>query len=146
MKVVLRTLIFSVIVTSCSIFESDNGPCIHSYDEPVLEITSAISAEDDSPIEEVVISEVTIDSVLFSVQDLTLEFSENIIVKDSVLICSIPCGFGTNEGIYELTFSAQGYFDLTISTLAEYDNKKGGCPSSSSGSHHLGFSLYPKPN
>ena len=145
MKLITGALLLAFTVVSCSLFESDYGPCIHNFEDPVLVIASVTSAEDDSTIEEVIISKVSIDSNLISTQDLVLEFSENIILKDSVLTCTIPCGFGTNEGLYELTFSAQGYFDLTLSTLAEYNNINGGCPSSSSGSHLLGFSLYSKP-
>jgi hypothetical protein len=75
---------------------------------------------------------------------LTDEISNNISVEDSILICTIPCGFGTMEGVYEISISADGYRDLTLSTLAKYDELKGGCPSSSSGGHSIGFSLYPE--
>ncbi len=120
------------------------GPCVHTFEEPVLTIKSVSSTVTGNAISSVEIFEIKIDSLSGYPASLIDEISNNISVKDSILICTIPCGFGIMEGLYEISISANGYRDLTLSTLAKYDELNGGCPSSSSGGQSISFSLSPE--
>ena len=134
-------LVLSAILIGC---QSNIGPCIHNYEDPILTIQSVYSAENGDEINIVKISDVKIDNVSRALSSFDNDVSNNIVVDDSLLICTIPCGFGIEVGTYEISFSADGYRDSTISTTAKYNKSKGGCPSSSSDGTKRSFSLSPQ--
>ncbi len=134
-------LVLSAFLISC---QSNIGPCVHNYKDPILTIQSVNSAENGDEINSVRISEIKIDNVSRRLSSFDDDISNNISVDDSLLICTISCGFGIEAGIYEISFSADGYRDSTISTTAKYNKSKGGCPSSSSDGTKISFSLNPQ--
>lgn len=49
-------------------------------------------------------------------------------VDGDAIRCVVICGFGSNEGRYEVTIAAPGYRSRTITFSAEYDRLDAGCP------------------
>lgn len=117
------------------------GPCVHIYEDPVLTIQSVTSNETGDAISPIFIHELKLDSMGMDILFMMSGITKNLTFSDSLVTCTVPCGFGTEEGVYELTISAEGYNDSTVSTQAKYRNSKGGCPSSSSGSARFSFTL-----
>lgn len=109
-----------------------------------LQIQSVNSAETGDEVSSLEIFDVKIDSVngepAFFIQDV----SENITVEDSILVCTLPCGFGTHEGTYQFAVNADGFKVTVITKNAKYNKLKGGCPSSSSDGTKISFSLNPQ--
>jgi hypothetical protein len=54
--------------------------------------------------------------------------SYGLVVLGDSLICTIPCGFGVEEGNYVFTVSASGYPPQLRGYEARYNEVKGGCP------------------
>jgi|AntRauTorcE11897_2_1112592.scaffolds.fasta_scaffold40294_2 hypothetical protein len=133
-----------LLIYSCEPTGSSIGPCVHTYEEPVLTIQSVSSAETGNKISTLEIFNVKIDNVSGNPASLIDEVSENISVEDSILICTIPCGFGTMEGTYEFAVKADGFKDSIIYKSAQYNKLEGGCPSSSSDGTKISFSLIPE--
>ena len=50
------------------------------------------------------------------------------------LLCRVECGFGTGEGLYRFTASADGHEPRTLAVPAAYAELDGGCPSRNAGS------------
>jgi hypothetical protein len=126
---------------SCSPRENYVGPCVHMFGDPILTIESVSSTENGAPISTINLFDIKIDNVSRNPLFLAQEMSENITVVDSVLNCTIPCGFGTEDGTYQFTVSAEGFSDSTFTILSEYNTFVGGCPSSSSDGTRMSFSL-----
>jgi hypothetical protein len=122
------------------------GPCVHEFRDPVLNITSANSAADDARIGILVISNVTFNS---SAVDLPMLFQEgtlqltNLEFKDNKLICSVPCGFGTTEGLWQFDVSAAGFVEQHVSVQAGYAIFQGGCPSYNDNGTRLKITMQP---
>jgi len=131
-----------LMISSCEPPGSGLGPCVHIFEEPILTIQSVNSAETGNSLSTIVLFEVTIDGIGRDATYLTQEMSENITIEDSVLICSIPCGFGTLEGIYQFSVKSEGFKDTLITENATYNKSEGGCPSSSSEGSKITFSLH----
>jgi hypothetical protein len=110
------------------------GPCEHKYLDPVLEITNVSDEQSGQAITAFKITAVEIEDRSNDLHQLINNVSFNIVWYDSVLYCNPPCGFGFEDGDYRLKISAIGYRDTTAAIDAQYQNIKGGCPSSSSGS------------
>lgn len=143
----LLILLFSLFLLSgclSDIGDPGIGPCVHIFDDPILQLESATSTLDGKAIDTLLISKVTFDSLTVDLKFLIAEASHNIVATDSNLICTVPCGFGTEKGQYNFTVSSENYAEKSISAFAAYKNLKGGCPSSSSGSHKINISLNPQ--
>lgn len=116
----------------------------HVYEEPIFTIQSVNSSKTGINISLVEIFDVKVDSVSRNPAFLIDESSENIFVEGSILICTIPCGFGTFEGTYQFSVKADGFKASIITKSARYNQLKGGCPSSSSDGTKMSFSLNPE--
>lgn len=51
-----------------------------------------------------------------------------VTVEGDAIRCAVTCGFGSNEGPYEVTITAPGYRSRTITFSAEYSRLDAGCP------------------
>jgi len=49
-------------------------------------------------------------------------------VEGDAVRCVVSCGFGSNEGSYELTITAPGYRPRTLTFAANYTTLDSGCP------------------
>lgn len=114
---------------------------MHIYDEPILIIESITDEVNGHTISQAYIYNIKIDGTKRDLVFLTGEVSNNISVEDSVIVCSVPCGFGTEGGEYQFSVSADGYEDTTITRDAKYGESQGGCPSKSSGGTRISFNL-----
>jgi len=117
------------------------GPCEHRYLDPIIEITRVSNAKTGQPISAFKITSVEIEGNQIDLHQLIHGESYNSVLYDSTVYCSIPCGFGTQDGKYKLLVSAVGYQDTVIIFTADYKKFEGGCPSSSSGSTTISFEM-----
>jgi hypothetical protein len=141
---IIFTSLIIISLTCKKIGEGSTGPCVHSYLEPSFNIDWVKDAKTGNYLNAIKITEV----VYNNKTKLDLYFlkitSKNVVYSDSMLICNLPCGFGTNEGNYSLKVSANGYKDTVIQSVARYSIQKSGCPSSSSGGARITFQMVPK--
>ncbi len=121
------------------------GPCIHTYEDPVLVIREVRGPQG------ILLSPVTISGLAFAgrlVEDLAQYATPpgfNVQVVPEGLRCVVACGLGVSEGIYDLTVVALGYAPKVVRVDARYRNFDGGCPSSNSGSTEVAVVLQPAP-
>jgi hypothetical protein len=139
---------YTFIVVLCLLFwncekvkDGDTiGPCVHTYEDPVIHIDSVTNAQNGSLISTFQILEIIKDG--YREQPAYMKIvSNNVAVYDTMLVCSLPCSFGTDEGKYSLKVSAVGYRDTTVSVNAKYAVFKSGCPSSNSGGTRFSFKM-----
>ena len=116
------------------------GPCIHTYEDPVLHIQSVTNTQTGQSVQALNIVQVLFNGQKQDLHVLTA-VSFNVVVMDSTLLCGLPCGFGTEPGVYTLTATARGCRDTTVSLAASYAAFKGGCPSSNSGGSQYSFRM-----
>ena len=62
-------------------------------------------------------------------------------IQGDSLVCSVPCGFATQEGNYILPVSAAGYPPQDRGYDARYRAFKGGCPSYNDGGVRITLAL-----
>jgi hypothetical protein len=116
------------------------GPCVHTYEDPIIHVDSVTNAQNGSLISTFQIREIIKDGNRVQPEYIKI-VSSNVAVYDTMLVCNLPCGFGTDEGVYTLKVSAIGYRDTTVSIKAKYAVFKGGCPSSNSGGTRFSFKM-----
>lgn len=123
------------------------GPCVHEFREPVLSITEVTDQQTGQPLQEVKITALKRDDFEYNLDPennlFPLTMAENIEHQPPLLICTIPCGFENEHGIYTVTIEADGYQQKSIETEAAYQSGGGGCPSFSDDGTKLSFSLTP---
>lgn len=121
--------------------DPEAGICVHTYEDPILAIES-VSSESGDPISEIYLSNLSINGSEQDLSSVTDDPSNNVSVEDSSIVCTIPCGFGTQEGTYQFDTSTPDYQDTTITFEGvSYEVFNGGCPSSNSGSREVSFEL-----
>ena len=143
MKAHIIILILICVVTACN-SPNISGPCVHTYEDPVIHIDRVADVVTGTSISAFQITSALIDSFNLDAASLRSSVSYNAVVFNSVLICNTPCGFGTTAGTYTLSISAPNYKDTTIVIQANYTVFNGGCPSSNSGGTVFNFQLSPK--
>lgn len=116
------------------------GPCVHTYEDPVLHVESVTNAQNNQLVPAIRILEVTRNGIRQQPGYLRI-ISYNAVAFDTTLVCNVPCGFGTDEGAYTLRVSAPGYRDTVIAVNGKYAVFKGGCPSSNSGGTKFSFQM-----
>lgn len=141
MKKYMLLFLFLPLLLAC---EPQMGPCVHIYEDPILTIQTVTSEETGDAISPLIIDELKLDSNEIDIVFMMGGITKNLTFSDSLLICTVPCGFGTEEGTYEMTVSADGYNDSTVSTQAKYENSESGCPGSSSEGSQISFTLTPE--
>ena len=129
-------IIFIVIITFCFLSCEENnstGPCVHTYNEPILNITSIRDTVNFNHPRFIILRELKINgSKQFGAYPLTASYS--IVTNDSIFYCNIPFGFGVEEGKYEFIIEAEGFQpkQITIENVS-YSVFEGGCPSYNDG-------------
>jgi hypothetical protein len=134
-------ILLSIAVWSCDKpKDATIGPCMHTYEDPVLHVASVTNAQNGQQVVAFRILEVTRNGM--KQQPVFLKIvSYNVVAYDTTLVCNLPCGFGTDEGVYTLLVSALGYRDTIITVTGKYAVFKGGCPSSNSGGTKFSFRM-----
>lgn len=117
-----------------------NGPCVHYYYEPVVNIDQVISNPANTEIARVSLTEVVHEDSEVELEewcDLQAdELCYGLSFESETPVCSLPCGFGNDEGEWHIEISAEGYQSKTETLEASYAVFEGGCPSyDDEGSH-----------
>ncbi len=124
--------VWALCVSGCG-EEDTAGPCVHIYREPIFHVTSAVETGTQDNIDEIVIWNVRIDGVEYPPSLLDGE-SENVVIQDSLLICTVPFSFGTTAGDWQFRATASGFVEATFDFPGvRYSDGQGGCPSYSDG-------------
>jgi len=127
-------LVVSIIFFLLSCEEGNGvGPCVHTYDEPILNITSVVDTVNYNHPRFVILRELKINGSR-EYGAFPLMVSYGIVVNDSIFYCNIPFGFGVEEGKYEFIIEAEGFpqKQITIENIS-YSVSEGGCPSYNDG-------------
>jgi len=134
--------LFALIMFSCNPMSDCcmSGPCVHEFREPVLIIESAEDAE-NQPIDAVILSDITFNGNEISLQYLMTLMTENIQVEDDRATCTIPCGFGIEDGTYAFTAWSTDTEPKDFNVEATYGSGTGGCPSFSDDGTRLSLSF-----
>ncbi len=126
--------------TSSSSDGTNGGPCVHNYYEPVLNIDRVIANPANTEISRVSLTEVLHDDSKVELEawcDLQVEgLCYGLSFEEETAVCSLPCGFGNDEGDWHIEVSAEGYQSARVNLDASYEVFEGGCPSyNDEGSH-----------
>ena len=111
--------------------ESIGTACTLEIDEPVLTLRTAANINTGAPIAELRISNIQFGGVALDPAAAAIR-SKNLTVSAGGLVCSVPCAFGSNEGTFSFTVSAQGFQAKDYSVKASFATKSLECPA------HLG--------
>jgi hypothetical protein len=130
----LLKIVITVSIIFC-LLSCDNGvgPCVHTYNEPILNITSLRDTVNYNHPRFVILRELKINgSKEYGAYPLTKSYG--IVENDSIFYCNIPFGFGVEEGKYEFIIEAEGFppKQITIENV-HYSVFEGGCPSYNDG-------------
>ena len=121
------------------------GPCVHTYEEPLLWFDQAVDSETGQELYQLEFAGVRLDGAWLDLEEeVDREVATGVALIDGTLVCELPCGFGTQAGEYALFVSAEGYEDLALDLDADYEVFVGGCPSSNSGGLDLELELQPR--
>lgn len=104
------------------------GPCEHQFLEPILQISGVTNDGENLQVDTVYISEVKYNGNELHPLLIT-SGSENITLDDELIICSLPCGFGTQDGQYTFTAFTEELTETHFSFTASYARGGGSCPS-----------------
>lgn len=128
--------------------EPQFGPCIHTYEDPVIRIKDVRDTTASQPVyAPLLITNVRVAGFV-QTRDLLLGKSERVEMRGDTLVCAIPCGFGTQEGAYRFAVEVPGYYRDSVSLDARYRDHRslnGGCPSSSFGPTEVTVRLAKRP-
>lgn len=121
------------------------GPCVHYYYEPVVNIDRVISQPANTELTQVALTRVMHED---SEEDLEAwcEYRAEgmcygLSFETDTPVCTLPCGFGTDEGDWHLEVSAEGYQKTEESFEAVYEVFEGGCPSYNGKGSHVELEL-----
>lgn len=141
-------LVLIALLSACNVSEIEDGSkespesvCGHSYKEPVFNISYAVDAIDGDSLSEVALRNVTVNGRPVTDYSTVLVAAKNIHIRDGVMVCTLPCGFGVEEGTYRLYVDAPGHQTQQVSVQANYRVYSGGCPSYSDLGYYVGVSL-----
>jgi hypothetical protein len=137
MKKPFKYLIIIVIFCfhSCD-YQNGFGPCIHTYEEPILHITAIRDTVNNVNIR-FVLRELKINnSMQYGAYHMIPSYS--MVSDDSIFYCNVPFGFGVENGKYQFIIEAEGYQPkhFTIESV-DYSVFKGGCPSYNDGGKRI---------
>ena len=139
----LPVAILLMVVCCSGCYEITDGPCRVEYGEAVLHVSSVRDATTNEEIADIAISRIEFDGRSYLLV-FGLTHSQNIELRDGLLICSVPFSFGTDEGTYVLAVSAEGYIerDLEIVDVHYSVHQEGpGCPLYLNGGTRVQFTM-----
>lgn len=140
----ILSIVGLITLMNCRGIDNRVGPCVHTYNEPVLNIDRVVDSQTGAPIQKVKISSLTVDNVEQNPAWVIAGVAKNITIQDSSLFGQPPFGFGTNDGIYQFFIQATGYRDTLVCQLANYQTFKGGCPSFNDDGTHITVKMRPE--
>jgi len=117
------------------------GPCVHRYDDEVLHIDEAYGASSGVRIDEVQLSQFSIDAVPISAAEVFAQRGSGLELDGELLRCTLPCSMGVMSGQRQFVASADAYMDTSQRFNASYASFVGGCPSSNADGSHVSISL-----
>lgn len=124
----LSLSLFVLLLIYCNSDDNGVGPCVHSYKEPILNVT-AIKDSLNKQVGFVKLYNLKINGSKVNGKSV-ISPSYSIVVDDTLYYCNVPFGFGTKEGTYTFTMEAEGYSPKKIIiNNVKYATLKGGCPS-----------------
>jgi len=103
------------------------GPCDVRYEDPLLTIAQVVDSRTGALLPQVFVRDVRFNGAALG--DLRL-LSEpwpgrGVSLTGSDLECTVSCGFGTQEGVYEMTIHRPAYRDTTFTVDARYRSSRG---------------------
>ncbi|MGD9899450.1 MAG: hypothetical protein AB7T22_10020 [Calditrichaceae bacterium] len=113
---------------------------MHIYEEPILSVIAVKDAATLQGIDSIELYSIRIDGIEADL-NILMDQSSNVILRDSTLICEVPCSFGTQPGKYSFVASAEGFRDSLYTLDVNYKYSEGGCPSRSWGSLEMEIEL-----
>lgn len=121
----------------------EGGACFHDYREAVLHVEAALDADTLEPIEEVWIRDVTVNGNAQDLGRLAAGAGDRLEHDpvEMLLVCSVPCAMGVEEGTWVFTAQAEGYAAAEVSVVAEYEEFVGGCPSFNDGGTRVAIEI-----
>lgn len=133
---------------ACS--ESMDGPCVVTYEDPLLTIASVSNAQTGAPVSQVRLRDIRfrgnrVNDLQYLTQ--TSAPARGVTVQGQELVCNVSCAFGADEGVYTFVVSQAGLRDTLVSVDAKYANRRsqpGGCPTTLSGGIALQLRLSPQ--
>lgn len=137
-------IILIIIVIFCFLScheENGIGPCVHTYKEPILNITSISDTVNYNHPRFIILRELKINgSKQFGSNPLLESYA--IVADDSIFYCNIPFGFGVEEGKYEFIIEAEDFQpkQITIENVS-YSVFDGGCPSFNDGGKRIELNI-----
>lgn len=143
MRRILALALLALPGLCCESEDTRLGPCIHVYEEPILNVTSVTSSENHHRLPAVWVKAVVFEGEEQDLLRLRKGVSVNVAYSDSGLYCTPPFGFGTERGTYELYIAAEGFEDTVVTVEAGYSVFRGGCPSSNTGGTRFVIRLNP---
>ncbi len=137
-----------VLELSCIDFGQNVGPCVAIYRDAALHIAGVNDAKTSAAIAKTRISDFQINGVKRPAHYFTgFATAYNLSAEDTVLHCTVPCGFGEEASTYQFTISAPGYRDTTLLVYAQHarrESRNGGCPVIFSEGSRFRFQIDPR--
>ncbi len=113
------------------------GPCVHTQEDEVLHIDEASGSATGAIIGQLELSAFVINGQGRTAEEAVAQRQSNVVLDGELLICTLPCSFGTESGQWEFTAAAPGYLPTGQSATAEYATFSGGCPSFETDGTHI---------
>ena len=134
-------LFVTFIILSCDEDNGFLGPCVHTYKEPILNITSLRDTVNFNHPRFIILRELKINGLKLYGAGPLFE-SYGIVADDSIFYCNLPFGFGVDEGNYEFIIEAEGFQpkQITIENVS-YSVFEGGCPSFNDGGKRVELTI-----
>lgn len=103
------------------------GPCDVRYEDPLLTIAQVADSKTGAPLPQVFVRNVRYNgAALGDLRVLAAPWpGRGVSLTGSDLQCTVACGFGTQEGVYEMTIHRPAYRDTTLSVDARYQGSRG---------------------
>ena len=125
---------------------SQLGPCSVSFDDALVQISSARDAATNAAIPSLLVRNIKFNGTSLASLDQVLQGgpTPGISIRGSDLQCDIACGFATKEGTYNFVVARVGYRDTTVSVSGRYRQVSAatnGCPTRLSGGVAVGVIL-----
>lgn len=142
--VLAMTSCCAVHLAACNEIGSESNPvetCGHNFKDAVINFNYAMDESNGDHLQKIILRNVTINNRPIVDTNITLMEARNAVVENGAIVCTLPCGFGTEEGVYRAYVEAPGYKTQYLQADASYRVFVQGCPSYNDNGLHLGVEL-----